>query len=881
MGEAFAEARENAGHMRIDVTCFKVWSRGKILTRFIFLIVFCGISFGARLICAGQAGAVAADQSSRLSDSERLTAVQILRHGLERENRWVKVHAAEYLLKLSYPQGVREEFEKELQVSGNELEYRIGIWRVLALASTTSEERDEFVNKICVVARSESDDRLHAVEALGKLDKRVDEETAKSIEAWVVNNASQYVAFGRWVLANSALPAFDADDEEQRIVDLLKDEDPVARLRAGFVLGNLLPLSGDAETTLYQSADQILKRLDQDWEQKSSLEQLADAYVLAAAWASWDNKADASGDPGRARFRDALRRLSKISEPVANVYAATLAGIGIGDDRENLKNWLYARDADLRLTAAFALLQREREGNASLTAIDWIVITSYFLAMIGIGVFYAQRTATTDDFLLGGRHMNAWMVGLSLFATLLSTLTYLAVPGEMIRHGPIIVMGTASFPIVSWVVGWYIIPFFMRLNVTSAYEILEIRFGYPGRLLGTVMFLALRFFWMAVILFATANAVIVPLLGWGASATPWVCLILGILTVVYSSLGGFRAVVLTDVIQTGILLGGAIVALLVITVQLGGVSEWWPKEWDPQWTPIKFYDPSSPRTILMAVLGTGIWYICTAGSDQMAIQRYLATRDARSARWMFNVTLLMNLLSWGLLTALGFALLGFYRSHPEFLAVGSTVSSDADKLFPRFIAIGLPVGISGLLVAGLLAAAMSSLSSGINSSCAVISVDYLGRLGGPERRQPSLKETQLISWCVGGVAVLLSSVAGLVPGNLLDVVYRIGNLLVSPLFVLFFMALFVRKATWPATLVAVISSIVVAVVVAYGQLIGDGFASLFPSLESYSGSFKRVAALGVLWIMPLSLVTGVVCGLIGSAIGFGSVAPALPDQDAD
>jgi len=872
--------------MNVGALFFKVCPSTKAALNWFFcLIVFCSVCLRHEVIYARQGGGNKQhNQSGLLSESERFQAVQVLRDGLARESRWVKVHAAEYLIKLSYPQGVREEFEDELLASGNEPEYRIGIWRVLAQVSATPAEREDYLKKISFVACSDSNDRVHALEALGKLNQSINEETAKPIQEWLVHARGKDAAFGRWVLASSGLPSVDAGVEELHLVELLKAEDPITRVRAGFVLDRLSPLSSRSKRDLDRIAEEVLVQNEEAQSQKTSLEKLADAYILAAAWGSSEGDegtlAGSIGNAGENRFRGALRHLSETSDLVANVYAAKLADVGERDDGEVLRDWLHAGDADLRLTAAFALLKRERSRNAALTAIDWTVIASYFMAMIGIGVFYARRTETTDDFLLGGRHMNAWMVGLSLFATLLSTLTYLAVPGEMIRHGPIIVMGTASFPIVSWIVGWYIIPFFMRLNVTSAYEILEVRFGYAGRLLGTVMFLALRFFWMAVILFATANAVIVPLLGWGASATPWVCLVLGILTVVYSSLGGFRAVVLTDVIQTGILLGGAIVALLVITVRLGGVSEWWPMEWDPQWTPIKFYDPSSPRTVLMAVLGTGIWYICTAGSDQMAIQRYLATRDARAARWMFNVTLLMNLLSWGLLTALGFALLGFYRAHPEFLAVGSTVSSDADKLFPRFIAIGLPVGISGLLVAGLLAAAMSSLSSGINSSCAVISVDYLGRLGGSERRQPSLKETQLISWCVGGVAVLLSSVAGLVPGNLLDVVYRIGNLLVSPLFVLFFMALFVRKATWPSTLVAVICSIVVAVIVAYGQLIGDGFASLFPAFENYSGSFKQIASLGVLWIMPLSLVTGVVCGYIGSAIGFGSAAPSLPGQDS-
>ena len=334
--------------------------------------------------------------------------------------------------------------------------------------------------------------------------------------------------------------------------------------------------------------------------------------------------------------------------------------------------------------------------------------------------------------------------------------------------------------------------------------------------------------------------------------------------------------VLTDVMQTAILLGGALIALSVITFRLGGVGAWWPTQWDPAWTPFRVFDPTSPRTLLMALIGTGIWYVCTAGSDQMAIQRYLATRDIKAARRMFNITLAMNFVSWGLLTILGFALLGFYRAHPEFLADNATLAKDADKLFPRFIAVGLPAGLSGLVVAGLLAAAMSSLSSGINSSCAVISVDYVSRWRNSENRKPQLRETQLISWAIGAVAVGLSTLAAFVPGNLLDVVYRIGNLLVAPLFVLFFMALFVKRATWPATLMAVLSSIAVAVVVAYGQVLASGLTSWLPGSSGLSATLERIAALGVLWIMPLSLLTGIVLGWLGSILKFGQPAPPLP-----
>lgn len=818
---------------------------------------------------------------TRLPDELRQRAVEVMREALSESPFWVRVHAAEFLLDLSIPGGVRESFLESLGGEGDQAQVRIGHWRVLAKASRIPSKRDEFVGRIIDAAGDpQGPDRLHAIESLAKLGVAIDAETADAIAAWAATAADADAIFGQWLLARSGRGPrgesgadFSADWSAK-----LGSEEPIARLRAAFVLSRQASLPPPIREALTMAADQALAgSADGD------LSGLADAYTVAAAW-RWDiSSGPDAREATRARRYEAYLADAARREPaIATVYANALADVGDGRDRERLEGWLDADDPDQRVSAAHALLRLDRRRPGAMTRFDWSIIIAYFLGMLAIGGYYSRQTVTTDDFLLGGRAMRSWAVGLSLFATLLSTLTYLAVPGEMIRHGPVIVMGLASLPLVAWVVGWLLIPRFMRLGVTSAYEILETRFGYGGRLLGSVMFLALRFFWMAVILYATTDAVIVPLLGWTSAATPWVCAVLGIITVVYSSLGGLRAVVATDVIQTGILLGGALLALVVITTRLGGVAVWWPTGWDPEWTPLRFFDPTSPRTVVMAFLATGLWYICTAGSDQMAIQRYLATKDVRAARRMFHITLLMNLLSWGLLTVLGFALLGFYRAHPEYLADGTTVATDADKLFPRFIAVGLPVGVSGLVVAGLLAAAMSSLSSGINSSCAVISVDYVGRWRrgevSPEKR---LRETRAISWSIGAIAVLLSMAASVVPGNLLDVVYRIGNLLVAPLFVLFFLALFVRRASSPATLIAVLASVAVAVSVAYGEPIGRLIAWLAPGASDIASGFETVAAMGVLWIMPLSLATGVLLGWGLSVAGLGSPAPPLPTDPTE
>jgi SSS family solute:Na+ symporter len=484
-----------------------------------------------------------------------------------------------------------------------------------------------------------------------------------------------------------------------------------------------------------------------------------------------------------------------------------------------------------------------------MARLDWAVIALYAVGMLGVGWYYARRTSTTDDYLLGGRKMSPWMVGLSLFATLLSTLTYLALPGEMIRYGPMVLAQLFALPLVALVVGWFLIPTIMQSGVTSAYELLETRVGLSTRMLGACIFLVLRLFWMSLVIFATADAVLIPILGLDRSAVPWVCAALGLLTVAYTSMGGLRAVVLTDVIQTAILFGGALLTLGLINRDLGGVSHWWPDRWPAHWqAPVFWFDPNVRVTVVGATLSLLTWWVCTAGSDQMAIQRYLATRDARAARRTLNITLAANVLVFLLLAAVGMALLACFRARPEMFALGQTIGGNADQLLPTFIVRGLPEGISGLVVAGLLAAAMSSLSSGLNSACSVITTDFIDRFRKASSDESNhLRLAKYVSLAVGVTVVALSALVGQVEGNLLEQCYKIANLLSTPLFLLFFMALFVPWATPWGTFLGALSSTAVAVAVAYYQVFGLTFV----------------------WMMPASFLAGALVGVLGSLMPVG------------
>src|SRR5262245_21168513 len=180
-----------------------------------------------------------------------------------------------------------------------------------------------------------------------------------------------------------------------------------------------------------------------------------------------------------------------------------------------------------------------------MTVFDYAVVALYALGMLAIGRYYALRVQTADDYLLGGRSMSPLMIGLSLFATLTSTLSYLALPGEMIKNGPVVFAELLSLPFVFLVVGWILIPRIMRQRVTSGYALLEARLGLTGRLLGAGMCVLLRVFLMASILYATSHAVLIPLLDLDPRWMPALNLAMGIITLVYTVEGGFKAVVVT------------------------------------------------------------------------------------------------------------------------------------------------------------------------------------------------------------------------------------------------------------------------------------------------------------------------------------------------
>lgn len=481
-----------------------------------------------------------------------------------------------------------------------------------------------------------------------------------------------------------------------------------------------------------------------------------------------------------------------------------------------------------------------------LHAIDYAIIALYAAGMIALGWYYSRRRTSRDEYFTGGRGMNPVLVGVSLFATLLSTISYLSKPGEIVKNGPYTLTAVITVPIAFFVVGYWLIPAFMKFRLTSAYELLEQRLGVSSRLIGATMFVSLRLMWMAVLLNFAAGAMLV-MLGleekWLFPATA----VIGTIALIYSSLGGLRAVVVTDLIQFILLLGGALLVIVIASQRLGGVG-WFPTQWDPNWQkqPVFSFDPWTRLTIMGVMISQTLWSICTAGGDQTAVQRYMATTDAAAARQSYLVNSVATIVVSLTLAIVGLVLMAYYRQFPDQLAAGQTVLGSADKLFPWFIAHQLPAGVSGLVVAGMFAAAMSSVDSGVNSITAVVSSDFIGRFGKtPLDEQTEVRNARLIAVGVGIMVILGTTLIDHLPGNLFAVSKRATDLFVTPLFTLFFLALFVRNATATAANLGAVSGFLTAATIAF-----------------WNPLFETHRAVTFTWISPLALTVGISVGCL-------------------
>lgn len=383
------------------------------------------------------------------------------------------------------------------------------------------------------------------------------------------------------------------------------------------------------------------------------------------------------------------------------------------------------------------------------THIDYIVIVVYLLAVAALGIVAAGRQRSTADYFLGGHEMPWWAVLFSVVATETSTLTFISVPA--VAYGGNLTFLQITFGYIAGriVVALLFLPRYYEGELATAYQFLAIRFGDSMRNISSSTFLVTRLLADGVRLFATAIplAIILRLSGVGDALTDfqiYIFAILGIagITIIYTFIGGIKAVVWMDVMQMSIYIGGALIAAAIILADLpnGFQSALQIARSEGKLHLIDFGFHltvkeflATPYTFFTALIGGGIFSVASHGTDQLIVQRLLTTGDLKSSQKALIGSGIVVLLQFALFLGIGLLLFGFYNAQsPAALGLATT-----DEIFAKFIVEQLPVGLSGLIVAALFAAAMSSLSSSLNSLASATSLDlykpYWGKDNSPEK----------------------------------------------------------------------------------------------------------------------------------------------------
>ncbi|MFF5535869.1 sodium:solute symporter [Streptomyces cinerochromogenes] len=349
--------------------------------------------------------------------------------------------------------------------------------------------------------------------------------------------------------------------------------------------------------------------------------------------------------------------------------------------------------------------------------LDLVVIVVYLVAVAVIGLRLAGRQTTSKDYFVGESSMPWWTVSFSVVATETSVLTVISVPGGAYSgQGFGNVELALGYVVGRVIVATVLIPLYKRGGFVSAYQYLGTRFGPRLQGLASVTFVFTRLLAEGVRLFASAIPIKLLLDEFGVHASyRLIIIVLTVITVVYTYLGGIKAVIWTDAIQMGLYLGGAVLAIAVLSAHVGGAGLTRALDagqfrlFDTDFTLAHIL--TSPFALPTAIVGGAIFAMASHGSDQLIVQRILATRSLRDGQKAMIASGVFVTFQFAAFSLVG-ALLWSYNEGKSFQELGL---SSSDNLYPDFILHGLPVVVSGLLVAGILGAAMGSLSSALNS----------------------------------------------------------------------------------------------------------------------------------------------------------------------
>jgi SSS family transporter len=425
----------------------------------------------------------------------------------------------------------------------------------------------------------------------------------------------------------------------------------------------------------------------------------------------------------------------------------------------------------------------------SLHPLNIAVFAVYLAGMVAMGLFFSRRNKSSDDYFRGGGKLPWWAVSLSLYATMFSSITFLSVPAKVFHSD--MRYFSLSFGILILapvVVKWYL-PFFRKLNLTSAYEYLEVRFNLPCRLFASAAFIMFMVARTAIVTYLPAIA----LSAVTGVDVNWAIAAVTVVTIFYCTIGGVEAVVWSDFVQSLILIAGTAVmfAFMVLGTD-GGVAGFIEKGLAAgRFHTFDFVFDMKEPCFWVVLVGGIVGNLASYTSDQCVVQRYMTTRDESGAAKSIYLNGVLSFVNNIVFFLVGVALFTFVASRPGFLP--DTLKGDA--ILPYFIGFALPPGVSGLLLAAVAAATMSTLSSNLNAAASAFATDFFKRLSRKELSDASLLRcgkicTVVVGIVGGGFALVL---ANMEIKTVFDQFQKFLGVLTGGLGCLFFMGIFLKR----------------------------------------------------------------------------------------
>ncbi len=463
----------------------------------------------------------------------------------------------------------------------------------------------------------------------------------------------------------------------------------------------------------------------------------------------------------------------------------------------------------------------------SFGLVNNIVLVLYFGVLVFMGWYFSKRQKTSNDYFRGGGRVPWWTAGLSIFGTALSSITFMAMPAKAYATDWSYIFMNAGIIMVAPLIVFLFIPFYRRLNLTTAYDYLEQRFNISTRLICSVSYILYQVGRMGIVILLPSIAINVV-----TGINIFLCIgLMGILSLVYTIMGGIEAVIWTDAMQVIVLLGGAIIAIAYMISNVdGGVGAIVAQgAADGKFNTASLaWDLKNP-TLWTVIIATLFSKTTEYGADQTMVQRYLTTRDVSTASRGVWMNAALTIPATLIFFIIGTCLYVFYKINPGLL---SSTITDGDAIFPWFIINTLPKGISGLLIGGIFAAAMSTLSASMNSSATAYCVDIHFRFGLSKHDQ--LKVAKVVTLILGLTGIFFAVLMATWDiKSLWDEMQKIIGLVIGGMGGLFMLGLLTRRANGIGAVAGLIGSIVVQILVSKTQAVhlllyaATGFVSCF------------------------------------------------------